>query len=101
MPYVCLFYIHIVLHSFYPQSSDEIILDFYILVQLRRERIAERIRALQELVPSVNKVNGLPHLFQITSNKMDLSFILQIMFGARLTYMFMREITPIPCSPKF
>lgn len=27
------------------------------MVQLRRERIAERIRALQELVPSVNKVN--------------------------------------------
>lgn len=25
--------------------------------QLRRERIAERIRALQELVPSVNKVS--------------------------------------------
>lgn len=28
------------------------------LLQLRRERIAERIRALQELVPSVNKVSA-------------------------------------------
>lgn len=28
-------------------------------MQLRRERIAERIRALQELVPSVNKVSNL------------------------------------------
>lgn len=27
------------------------------MIQLRRERIAERIRALQELVPSVNKVS--------------------------------------------
>lgn len=54
---------HIVLHSFYPQSSDEIIPDFYFPVQLRRERIAERIRALQELVPSVNKVNGLPLIY--------------------------------------
>lgn len=28
----------------------------FLLPQLRRERIAERIRALQELVPGVNKV---------------------------------------------
>jgi hypothetical protein len=34
-------------------------IDFTFLVQLRRERIAERIRALQELVPSVNKVSNL------------------------------------------
>lgn len=27
-----------------------------VLLQLRRERIAERIRQLQDLVPSVNKV---------------------------------------------
>lgn len=33
-----------------------ILTDFFLFPQLRRERIAERIRALQELVPSVNKV---------------------------------------------
>ena len=33
---------------------------FPLLSQLRRERIAERIRALQELVPSVNKVSVFP-----------------------------------------
>jgi hypothetical protein len=27
-------------------------------MQLRRERIAERMKALQELVPSINKVGG-------------------------------------------
>lgn len=32
--------------------------NFYaVWIQLRRERIAERIRALQDLVPSVNKVS--------------------------------------------
>ena len=33
------------------------------LVQLRRERIAERIRALQEIVPSVNKVSFFSYCF--------------------------------------
>lgn len=33
------------------------ILCFLSLLQLRRERIAERVRALQELVPGVNKVH--------------------------------------------
>lgn len=41
-------------------------------VQLRRERIAERIRALQELVPSVNKVSSTPFMscfvFSFTRN---------------------------------
>lgn len=44
------------------KSYDRIILVFNFLLQLRRERIAERIRALQELVPSVNKVNRLASL---------------------------------------
>lgn len=35
---------------------EDITAHFLLLVQLRRERIAERIRALQELVPCVNKV---------------------------------------------
>jgi hypothetical protein len=36
---------------------------FAVQKQLRRERIAERIRALQELVPSVNKVHDFYILF--------------------------------------
>jgi hypothetical protein len=43
----------------FPLRKCSIILDLFFpfWAQLRRERIAERIRALQELVPSVNKVS--------------------------------------------
>lgn len=43
--------------SLLPPLYNRIILIWIFSVQLRRERIAERIRALQELVPSVNKVS--------------------------------------------
>jgi hypothetical protein len=44
--------------------------------RLRRERIAERIRALQELVPTVNKVctfHPNPHLYIISLESLTLS----------------------------
>jgi|APAra0007618328_1042625.scaffolds.fasta_scaffold15726_3 hypothetical protein len=48
----------------------------FTLPQLRRERIAERIRALQELVPTVNKVctfHPNPHLYIISLESLTLS----------------------------
>jgi len=48
-------------HLSFPIEIALLFLIFFpLLSQLRRERIAERIRALQELVPSVNKVSVFP-----------------------------------------
>jgi hypothetical protein len=44
--------------------------------QLRRERIAERMKALQELVPNGNKVNFYSIHFQFSFQKLRLVKIL-------------------------
>lgn len=48
-----------------PMTIDHVFLLIHsYCMQLRRERIAERMKALQELVPSINKVGGFPMLLQ-------------------------------------
>lgn len=55
-PYVKFSFVDSLIFFFFLILMTKYLLVPKYLAQLRRERIAERIRALQELVPSVNKV---------------------------------------------
>jgi hypothetical protein len=53
----CFFLIFISrLQSYNPLAAYQKYFEPFVPLQLRRERIAERMRALQELVPNTNKV---------------------------------------------
>nr|GMD64199.1 transcription factor UNE12 [Ipomoea batatas] len=54
------------------------------LVQLRRERIAERIRALQDLVPSVNKTDRAVMLDEIVDYVKFLRLQVKVLSMSRL-----------------
>lgn len=53
-------------HVFFVVVNVELRMVF-IAMQLRRERIAERMKGLQELVPNANKVNMLSICFNVSN----------------------------------
>lgn len=67
------------------------------LVQLRRERIAERMRSLQELVPNSNKVDKASMLDDIIDYVKFLQLQVKVSRGARVSHfvMYRMQYSPV------